>query len=272
MKYENIIDMHTHSDNSFDGNDSCIALCESALQKGAIGIAITDHLDIDTEGMDVTGFAEQQFNSTLAAKSAMQGKMAVLQGIELGQGIYRKELSEKVLDTYFYDFVLGSVHNLDTMEDFYFLDYTQYDEKALDDLLMRYFEAELALAQWNMTDSLAHLTYPLRYIEGKYKIKVDMSKYDEIINTIFETLIHNKKALELNVSSLHTYHHDTMPSKELIKRFHDMGGKYVTVGSDSHFAATVCDDIETGYDILQACGYEHFTIFVKREPWLMPIR
>ena len=126
--------------------------------------------------------------------------------------------------------------------------------------------------KWNYTDSLAHLTYPLRYISGKYGIKVDLTKFDDVINTIFETLIYNKKALELNVSTLNTYHHEPMPTAALIKRFHDMGGKYVTVGTDSHRTATVCDNIDKGYEILQSCGYEHFTIFVKHEPWLMPIR
>ena len=269
MKYENIIDMHTHSDNSFDGNHSCVMLCEGCIKNGGIGIAITDHLDIDDKEYDVRAFTTNQFVETFSAKKTFHGKLAVLQGIELGQGIYRKEESERVLDEFRYDFVLGAIHNLENMKDFYFLDYTDMD---VDGLLKRYFEDVLKLAEWNMTDSLAHLTYPLRYITGKYKIDVDLSKYDDIINAVFETLIKNKKALELNMSSLNTYHNDTMPSKELIKRFHDMGGKYVTVGSDSHYWDKVCLGIETGYDILKECGFEHFTIFVGREPWLMPLR
>lgn len=269
MKYENIIDLHTHSDISFDGKDTFTALAESALEKGAIGLAVTDHFDIDDDTLDVNGQAAKQLDELLDAKLAVKGKIAVLSGIELGQGIYRKERSEKLLESVHYDVVLGSVHNLNNMEDFYFLNYEELDVKAL---LQRYFEAELQLAQWNYFDSLAHLTYPLRYICGKYKMEVDLSEYSEIIDAIFETLINNKKALELNVSSLFCYHMDTMPSANLIRRFHDLGGKYVTVGSDAHTAEKVGNGIERGYDILQACGYEHFTIFVHREPWLMPIR
>ncbi len=269
MKYENIIDTHTHSINSFDGNHSCIELCDYCIKNGGIGIAITDHLDIDDPELNVNEFTAEQFVDTLNAKNSFKGKLAVLQGIELGQGIFRKELSEKILDEYKYDYVLGAIHNLDNMKDFYFLDYTELD---VDALLNSYFEAELELAEWNMTDSLAHLTYPLRYIVGKYNIKVDLSKYSEIIDAIFETLIYNKKALELNVSSLFNYHLDTMPPKDLIKRFKDMGGKYVTVGSDSHYKEKVCLGIDKGYDILRECGFEHFTIFVGREPWLMPLR
>lgn len=269
MKYENIIDLHTHSVVSFDGHDDHTALCQAALKHGGIGIAVTDHCDIDDPQLDTDSFVKSQLEGVVDAKLAMEGKIAVLSGIELGQGIYRKEESEKLLDNFNYDVVLGSIHNLENMQDFYFL---EYDENNIDSLLQRYFEAELQLAQWNYFDSLAHLTYPLRYICGKYHLNVDLTKYNEIIDAIFEKLIYNKKALELNVSSLFNYHGDTMPSAALIKRFRELGGKYVTVGTDAHYADKVCIGIDKGYDILQACGYEHFTIFVHREPWLMPIR
>jgi histidinol-phosphatase (PHP family) len=269
MKYENIIDMHTHSVNSFDGSDSCIELCQSALDKGAIGIAITDHLDIDDKKLDVDTYCKKQYEDTLAAKEAFKGKMAVLQGIELGQGIYRRELSDSVLDKFDYDFILGSLHNLDNKEDYYYL---EYNEENVKPLLREYFEGVYETACFNRFDSLAHLTYPLRYITGKYNIKVDMSEYYDLIDSIFEKLIYNKKALELNTSTLETYQHDFMPDESLIRRFHDMGGKYVTVGSDCHKKETVCSNIDKGYDLLKRCGFEHYTIFVRREPWLMPIR
>lgn len=269
MKYKNIIDMHTHSDNSFDGHHSCILLCEGVLKNGGIGIAITDHCDIDAKNYDFRAFALNQYVQTYAAKKSFEGNILVLQGIELGQGIYRKEKSAEIMSDFKYDFVLGSIHNLENMQDFYFLDYKQYD---IDDLLKKYFLAELELAEWNKTDSLAHLTYPLRYIVSREHIDVDFSKYYDIIDAIFETLISNDKALELNVSGLFMDMKDTLPNKSLIKRFHDMGGKYVTVGTDSHYCNKVCIGIDKGLDILKECGYDSFTIFQNREPLLIPIK
>ena len=64
---------------------------------------------------------------------------------------------------------------------------------------------------------------------------------------------------------------DTLPNKKYIKKFHDMGGKYVTVGSDSHYFDKVCNNIDKGYDILKACGFDSFTIFEKRQPKLITI-
>ena len=72
------------------------------------------------------------------------------------------------------------------MEDFFFMD---YKDKDVYDLLSRYFQKELELAKWDGFDSLAHLTYPLRYIVGEQKISVDMTRFDDVIGEMFETLI-----------------------------------------------------------------------------------
>lgn len=268
MKFINIYDTHLHSNNSFDGNDSCAELCKSAIKHGARGIAITDHCDIDGVGEDCWDFEDKQSIAVFDCKKEFGEKLNVYCGTELGQGIYKKELSEKFLSSYDFDFVLGSIHNLENMQDFYFLDYTKFD---IDELLNKYFSDLLELAKWNKTDSLAHLTYPLRYIVSREHINVDLSKYQKLIDEIFLTVIKNEKAIELNVSGLSMDMQDTLPNKSLIKRFKELGGKYVTVGSDSHYAAKVCSNIDRGYEILKECGFKHFTVFENRKPKLIEI-
>lgn len=268
MKYENIYDTHTHSIHSFDGNFSVDDMCASALEKGAKGIFITDHCDIDGVKEECWDFENKQFNDVQNSKARFKDNLEVYCGVELGQGIYEKELSQKFIEAYDFDYVIGSVHNLENMQDFYFLDYKKYD---IYELLNRYFLDILETAKWNKVDSIAHLTYPLRYIVAREHIDVDMSKFDHIITEIFEVLINNDKALELNVSGLTMDINDTLPNKKYIKKFHDMGGKYVTIGSDSHYTDKVCQDVDTGMDILKECGYTHFTIFEKRKPKLIEI-
>ncbi|MGN0531991.1 MAG: PHP domain-containing protein, partial [Eubacterium sp.] len=67
MKYKNIFDTHTHSIYSFDGNDSCKELCESLILNGGIGIAITDHCDIDGDD-DFDTLAKNQYDDISALK------------------------------------------------------------------------------------------------------------------------------------------------------------------------------------------------------------
>lgn len=268
MGYKIIADMHTHSDLSFDGNHSCDMLCSSAVDKGIATIAITDHCDIDGAEFNAKSFCKKQYRTVEAAKSKYKDKLEVLTGIEIGQGIYRKELTESIINEYDYDFILGSLHNLENMYDFYFLDYSNYD---VNDLLTRYFNDLYKLCEWGAFDSLAHLTYPLRYIVAKYKIDVNIIKYQEIIDAIFESLVKNNKALEINTSGLFIDLKDTLPNIELIKRFRQIGGKYITIGSDSHYAEKIGQGIEAGMKTAYDSGFRSFTVFKGREPVLINI-
>lgn len=269
MKYYNIYDTHIHSIHSFDGNHSCSQLCESAIKRNAKGICITDHCDIDMKDYDFDALVKNQFEDIELAKKRYGDKLEIMFGIELGQGIYLKEKSLDIISRYNYDFILGSIHNLENMQDFYFLD---FKNESIDELLTRYFNDLLLLVKWNKIDSLAHLTYPLRYIYERENIVVDLSKYDEIITQIFSELINNEKALELNVSGLFMPISETLPSADLIKKYHDMGGKYVTIGSDAHYCEKVCNGVEEGLDILKSCGFESYTIYKNRKPILIPIK
>lgn len=269
MSFSNLTDMHTHSDHSFDGNHSCMLLCESAVDKGLNVIAITDHCEIDSKTLDFRAFCTNQFFETYKAKRFFEGQLLVLQGLELGQAIYNKELAESILSKFSYDFILGSIHNLENMEDFYFLDYSNYD---VYDLLDKYFKTVYELCLWNKFDSLAHLTYPLRYMKGNAKIDVDLSRFSDIIEQILKTLAQNGKALEINTSGLFLELNETLPPENIVKLFKELGGEYITIGSDSHYHSKLGAGVEQGMVLAKKCGFEYAAIYQKREPVMLQIK
>ena len=269
MSFLKLIDMHTHSDHSFDGNHSCMLLCESAVDKGIDVLAITDHCEIDSKELDFRAFCTNQYVETFKAKRFFEGRLLVLQGLELGQAIYNKERAENILNSYKYDFILGSIHNLENMEDFYFLDYNNYD---VYDLLDKYFNTVYQLCLWNKFDLLAHLTYPLRYIKGNAEIDVDLTKFSDKIETILKTLAENNKSLEINTSGLFLDLNETLPGQNIIKLFKDLGGEYITIGSDSHYHNKLGMGIEQGMQLAKDCGFDYITIYQKRQPILIPIK
>ena len=222
MHYENLVDLHTHSDHSFDGKQSCMLLCETAVAKGASCIAITDHCEIDSKTEDFRALCTNQYVETFECKRYFEGQLLVLQGIELGQAIYNIPLANHILDKFNYDFVLGSIHNLPDMV-------------------------------------------------GEQKIPVDMTRFDDVIGEIFETLIKNHKALEINTSGIAMPLGDTLPGEAYIQRFHDMGGQYITVGSDAHVPEKLCGNVDKGMALAKKCGFDYVTIFNRREPMLVPI-
>ena len=270
-----LADIHIHSDNSFDAESSVRELCESALEKGIGTIAITDHMEapeIKLGDRSVFGNMLKQISKSVSdaqtCKDEFDGRLRVLRGMELGEPMHEPKLTKKAMELSDFDFVLASIHNIRDTEDFYFF---LYDEKNVPILLERYFDELLETAENADFDSLAHLTYPLRYIVERTDIKPDLGPYAETIDNIFKTLVKREKALEINTSGLFNPIGVTLPDIDLIKRFRELGGKFITIGSDAHKAEDVGRGVEKGLEAARLCGFEHFTIFENRFPKMVEI-
>ncbi len=268
MAYK-IIDMHTHTDNSPDGHHSAMYLCEQADMAGLRAIAFTDHVEVDFYKQDsFDRVARHSFFEATKARSAFMGKLLVCLGVELGQPMYDVKTAEEIISALPYDIVIGSVHNLNGVKDFCFLDYAEHD---VDSLLTEYFDELIKLAQWGKFDTLAHLTYPLRYICGEHGIPVDMSKYKGQVDEILSALVKNRKALEINTSGLRQKIGKTMPEEDIVRRFKELGGEMITVGSDAHYAKDLGAGIREGMEIAKRCGFDSVTLFQNRTPIQIPI-
>ena len=269
MRYRFISDSHTHSECSFDGTDSVIMLCEQASALEMYSITITDHCEcneyFEKNVRDDITRSVMQINK---ARAMYHDRLHVYTGIELGQPTQDTAAARDALSLADYDFVLGSLHNLRGEQDFYFLEYTQ---DSAYELLDRYYDELLELAQQNMFDCMSHLDYPLRYIKGNPKLNIDLSIYNERFDAVLETVIKNDKGIEINTSGLRQIIGRTLPDISVVKRFRELGGKYVTVGSDAHRWGDIGSGIENGLDILLECGFTHFTIYEKHTPKLLPI-
>lgn len=268
MRYRYISDCHTHSDNSSDGADSIMMLCERAAALGFYALAITDHCECDayfTEEYDKS--IRQSFFETRKAKAVFDGQLKILSGVELGQPLQNLGAAEDALSACEFDFVLASAHILPGMDDFYYMDYTQNE---IGSLLKEYFNYVYEMVEWGKFDSLAHLTYPLRYMVGR-GFQVDLSQFHEEIDRILSRLIADGKALEINTSGLRQEIGCTMPDLGLVSRYRELGGTYITIGSDAHRWADVGAGVEDGMQLAQRGGFKHFTLFEKRTPRLVPI-
>ena len=60
-------------------------------------------------------------------------------------------------------------------------------------------------------------------------------------------------------------------SAGIVRRFYELGGTYVTLGSDAHRSEDVSAGIEEAMSMIYKTGFRHYTIYSKREPRLVPI-
>ncbi len=269
--YKNLVDLHVHTDNSFDGNHSATFFCEKAEFLDLRAVAFTDHCEVDQYRGDSAYEKRifQAFFEVAKVRSAFRGKILVLNGIELGQPAYDIETAENIIRSHDYDQIVGSVHNLRGGEDFYFMKDLSLAEA--EKLLFEYFNAIIEMLRWGNFDVLAHLTYPLRYFYSQSNLDMDLSKFKDQIDEILILTAKTDKALEINTAALRQPLNRLSPEVDIIKRFKELGGKYVSVGSDAHYAEHLAADIDLAYTAALEAGFDSITFFQNRTPMQIKI-
>lgn len=265
MKPLMLADCHCHSLHSFDGRDSIAQMLRSASDKGAIALTITDHFEtgcyntpeqcdierIKASAADVHGLRAQSAASPL-----------LLRGIELGQPLSDLTQAMSALTAVEYDLVLGSVHIFTNGEDLYYYDFSVTDPVAT---YNRYLDELLTTLDWGHFDALAHLTYPRRYMlrdNALPDLSLFAKKTDEILALATEKGI----AIEINTNA--KTGHNTLLDEyyEIMRRYRQLGGKLVTLGSDAHSADDVLNGFSAAREILLSAGFETACYFVNRTP------
>ena len=135
-----------------------------------------------------------------------------------------------------YDFVLGSIHFVDDI-DVYFAEYWQ--GKTVFEAQRRYFETMLECVQVHEDfDVLSHMTYLHKGAGSPVKTPLPLDDHREIIDEILRILAAKGKGLELNTSGMDRCG-GFLPTPDYFRRFKELGGEIVTVGSDAHRADRV---------------------------------
>lgn len=257
-----IADQHVHSDNSPDGYNSVIELCESAVSKKMQYLSITDHCEVDTFYKDRYNIGHKQ--SYIEAKKAamiFSDSLVVNIGIELGQAIVNESIADDVLSLP-YDIVIGSMHALPGMEDFYFLKYENCDPKTL---FSTYLNELTKLAEWGKFSTLAHLTYPLRYMNGEYNLGIRTEDFGEQLEKLFRVLIKRELSLEINTSGLRQKYKSLMPDEFSLRLYKSLGGERITFGSDAHRSEDIAKGIAEGMKIAKSIGFDNYCIYNRNK-------
>lgn len=264
-------DLHTHSWYSFDGSESLSALCRSAVDRKIDVIATTDHCDMmpGPEGIASYLEAEEKRWEEYSKVRAAYPELEVLYGIEIGNAIDCPKRTEQFMESRTFDFVIGAIHFLPDGSDIYVLPYNNAEE--IDSMFRQYFESMLKLVQLGGFDSLAHLDYPLRKLQGKIKAPT-VEQYRDLIEPILETLVQKEIALELNTRGAYDWQGRVGPEDWVLSRYKELGGKYITIGSDSHCSAKIGEGFYEAAEALLRNGFTSYTIYRNRTPIEIPVQ
>ncbi|MBQ9162841.1 MAG: histidinol-phosphatase HisJ family protein [Clostridia bacterium] len=257
-------DLHTHTRFSFDGADHSTpdALCRRALEVGLTDLAITDHCDVngEVEGLYDIYDADAAYTAVMEAKEKYRGRLNLLYGIELGNAHQYPDYARAALARHPYEFVIGSLHNLRDVPDFYYINFEKMREPLVHSLFSRALDETMEMCAFDVDGrspftAVGHITYMHRYV-AVGKRTMDFKRHYDKLAALYELIIKRDIALELNVSTLAKGLGITMPTLELLKLYRDCGGRLVTTGSDAHCPEDIGRAIRKGHALLLAAGFD----------------
>lgn len=263
-----MFDCHAHSYFSYDSELDGEAACEAAIKHRLDGIIFTDHLDYDFPGHSddiIIDFkACLEYISTLADK--YRSSLKVLKGIEVGIQPHVVEKSLKIAGNFDFDYILASVHVIDRIDP---CEGTYYKDRTKKEAYGRYLESMLYMVRnFENFDVAGHFDYITRYANyGDRTLRY--ADHCDLLDSLFKELIYRGKGLEINTAAFRESQYGSrIPEFDIriLKRFKELGGEIVCLGSDSHKKEFIGYKFDYFSQVLKDAGFKYTAHFENRKP------
>lgn len=242
-----------------------------AKEKNVNEITYTEHYDIydglvtNLKTLDVQKYYEYY------KKVKQNTNFNINFGIEIGLQPDIVNQIKNLVSKYHFDFIIGSSHitckkDIATDESF-------FNGLTRKEAYMNYFKEVLEnINLYNHEfDVYGHLDYVVRY--GKYNNKrIEYNEFADILDEILKSLIKKEKGIEINTSGIRYGLGTAHPNIDIIKRYKQLGGKIITLGSDAHKIENLAQDFDIAYDLLESANINEIAIYHNRKPDFIKIK
>lgn len=262
-------DYHLHSSFSGDSTEPMENMILAAIGRGLTHICFTEHMDMDypetpDTPKDMFLLNTDSYLYDLARfKAKYENQIRISFGVELGMQPHLMRQLALYARSHEFDFIIGSTH-LVQGKDPYYPDY--FAGRSEEEAFRAYFQEIIAnLKKLSGYDVCGHLDYVVRYGADK-DLNYSYNKYKDLFDEMLTLILEQEKGIELNTGSLSCGMRDASPCMDVLKRYRELGGDVITVGSDAHSAGAVAAHFARAEEILTACGFRYYCVFENRLP------
>lgn len=258
-------DYHLHTEFSGDSKQDIVQLVEHGISLGLKEIAITDHFEYDIEGMtdDFILNIPEYVRKVLELKSKYRNQIDIKLGIEIGSQLHLKDFFYNALKDYPLDIIIASNHSINKVDLFFCKIQEGRTKDQVQDI---YFENLLKMVElYNDYSVVGHLDYVTRYGGEKFK-GLNYERQKEAIDKILSKVIEKGKGIEINTSGFRYKEDRFYPMKDIVKRYFELGGEIISIGSDAHKYQDIATYFDKAYEYLKKLGINYITTFEKLNP------
>lgn len=255
-----IFDNHSHTEFSSDSEMKVEEALAAAARLG-LGLVFTEHYDYDYvdlkhyKGLDFRFSASEYWESYLPYR----GDNLRL-GVEIGLSESIIEANKKFVQEAPFDLVTGSIHTID-MLDLYYPDF--YEGKSKVEAFGRYLAVMADMLRKNpYIDVLGHIDYVCRYAPYEDRA-LEYSVFAEGVDEVLKAALENDVVMELNTRRLGEQQavNALLP---VYRRYRELGGRYVSLGSDAHTAKNIGMNFQTALAMAEEVNLQPVTFKVRK--------
>ncbi|MFC1606340.1 histidinol-phosphatase HisJ family protein [Candidatus Latescibacterota bacterium] len=250
--------MHTFLCKHADGDMEEYVL--KAISIGLTEIGFSDHMPVMPEPQFCMGFGDLDYyvDTVLDLQDRFSDQITIKLGCEMDIVLDKQDEIKRIIETYPFDYVIGSIHYLDNWP----FDQVQYSDtfenERVEGIYNRFFDMIIQAAETGLYDITGHIDNIKRM--GYYP-DCDLGEMYERVAVALRSM---DCTVEINTSGFDTAAEEQYPSVEFLQvlQRHDVT---VTIGSDAHRPEDVGRHYDSVKAILDMAGYTHVAHFSERK-------
>ena len=259
-------DYHLHSDFSGDSHTPAIEMVRRALALGLDGMCFTEHHDHDHPdyGIDFNLDFDAYFRQMELLKSRFADRLRICSGVEFGLMKHLPPVLASLSKRYPFDFIIASLHFVNG-KDPYYPDF--FEGRSEHDCYAEFLRTEYETLKCfppDSYDTLGHMDFVVRYGPNR-NLNYSYEAYADCIDPLLRYLIDNGKCLEVNTGGLKYGLGEPNPCTGVLRRYRELGGERITIGSDAHAPEHLCYDFDKAAALLKELGFKWYTVFCNRK-------
>ncbi|MBR5948344.1 MAG: histidinol-phosphatase HisJ family protein [Clostridia bacterium] len=260
-----MIDYHVHTCFSGDSSAQLDEVLEAAVQLRIEEICFTDHVDFDNPGQNFKPADLILRHECLKAFGSLYDGVRIREGVEISMAPTDEcaEKSRAYLAGFQPDFIIGSQHITDGV-DVYYPEYHQGKKK--EDAYLAYLETIAAsLPRFDFISVLGHYDFVAKFAPYPDRsLRSDMTPLiRHAFETVFKTVVSMGKGIEINTAA---WRDDERWGLDILKLYRELGGEFVTFGSDAHRSSAVGNRLNEARELALEAGIPYYAVFERMRP------
>ncbi len=260
-----MIDYHIHTKRCCHAVGEMEEYLAKARERGLKEIGFSDHFPLDLLGytpknkVSMSGEELEDYINEVLALAGQSHDITVRLGVEVDYLPGCEDATHKLLMTYPFDYVMGSIHFLDGWDFTHPAQIKGFEDGCVKSIYSDYFKQVENLAASRLFDIIAHAD-----VVKKFGFHLEGEERGKTLATLVEKIKEADLCVEVNTSGWRAPVAEQYPSRDFLEACLEKGVA-VTLGSDAHSPTEVGEGLEKAMELLRDVGYRRIALFHSRK-------